>query len=146
MERGMRIAINDVEIKSGFSTDENSCGFMFYTSNYVLGYICNTEYREILGREYKDCNILIVNCKNPTDVEETNELNLHNVQKIVSEAKPNLVVLTGFGEKILSHDIIDEARTIQKATGVQTIAATDGLHINPQNYSTGFRQQRLHTF
>ena len=146
IEKGMRLAINDVEIKIGFSSDKEACGFMFFAPEYVLGYIGHTGYREVLGTDYKDCNILIVNCKNPSGIEDANSLNVDDVKKIVKEAKPNLCIITGFGEKILSGDIIDEARSIQKETGIQTQAATDGLHVNPQNYSKGFRQQRLKTY
>lgn len=146
LDLGMRIAINDIEIKPTFSTDENSCGFIFYTQEYVLAYVGNTSYKEGIAKDFKDVNVLILNCKNPEDINEKSSMNVADAKKLISEIKPNLAIITGFGEKILNGDIIDEARNIQKATGVQTIAATDGLNINPQNYSQGYKQQRLSKF
>ncbi len=146
LEPGMRIAINDIEVRPTPSSDGESCGYVFYAPEYVLGFTGTTAYKEKLGNEFKDVSILIINCKNPGDTEEKNALNIDDAKKLIAESKPNLAILTGFGEKLLKEDIIDQAREVQKATGVQTVAATDGLHINPQNYSQGYRQKRLDTF
>jgi len=146
LDAGMRIAINDVEIKPTLSSTDQSCGFIFYTPDYVLGVTGKTGYGEKIAKEFKDVNLLIINCKNPEDIEEKNNMNIEDAKKFIKQTKPNLAVLTGFGEKLLKQDIIDKAREVQKSTGVQTISATDGLHINPQNYSQGYKQKRLEGF
>jgi ribonuclease BN (tRNA processing enzyme) len=146
LEQGMRVAINDLEIKSTHSTNEASAGFVLYTPEYVIGFTGNTSYREILVSNFKDCNILIVNCRNPAGIEENNYFNIDDAKKLIKEAKPNLAILTFFGQKMLATDILDEARNVQKETGIQTISATDGLFINPKQYSKGFHQQSLTRF
>lgn len=146
LDKDTRIALNDIEMLPTPSTHEQQCGFVLYTADYVLGYVGKTGYQESVAKAFKDVNVLIVPCKHPEGIDEPHTLNLEEVKQFVTLAKPNLVVLTGFGSKMLARDIIDEARSVQKETRIQTIAATDGLHINPQSYAKGFRQQKLSGF
>ena len=43
--------------------------------------------------------------------------------------------MTHFGLEMLKVDPLVEARRVQKITGVQTIAARDGLTISPSSYN-----------
>ncbi|MDP3733946.1 MAG: hypothetical protein Q8R37_01840, partial [Nanoarchaeota archaeon] len=52
--------------------------------------------------------------------------------KIIAHVKPKLAILTHFGLEMLKADPLNEAREIQRITGVQTIAASDGLTITPE--------------
>ena len=44
---------------------------------------------------------------------------------------------------MLKADPLYEAREIQKKTGVQIIAAKDGMVVNPISYAAGLRQRTL---
>jgi ribonuclease BN (tRNA processing enzyme) len=50
--------------------------------------------------------------------------------KIVEEATPEMAVLTHFGMKMIFKGPASEAEFIQQKTGVPTIAAKDGMHLN----------------
>ena len=75
-------------------------------------------------------------------------MNLDDAMKIISLAAPDVAIITHFSQKFLGkmHDHIDMARTVQKAVGVQTIFAKDGLVIDPMNYSAKLRQKSLGHF
>jgi phosphoribosyl 1,2-cyclic phosphodiesterase len=72
-----------------------------------------------------------------------NQLSSDDAVKIINKVKPKLTIITHFGIKMLKADPLYEAREIQKKTGVQIIAAKDGMVINPISYSAGLRQRTL---
>ncbi len=146
LEVGKKAAINDIEVHAVKTFGTESVGFKIITPNYVIGYTSDTEYRAELAEEFKDINIFIVNCKNPEGVKEKGTLNTLDVIKLVEKIKPDLTILTGFGIKMLEHDPINEARKIQKTTSHQTMAAKDGLIINPNSYSAFNKQSRLKSY
>ena len=56
-------------------------------------------------------------------------LNTDEVLKIVEEVKPEAVVLTHFGRKMVNAGPEDEAAYIEETTGVPTVAARDGMRV-----------------
>ena len=87
-----------------------------------------------LLEELSGTDILILNVPFPGNKGDDKHLNTENAIKIVSHVRPRLVVLTGFGLEMLKADPLSEAREVQRITGVQTIAARDGLSIAPAGY------------
>ncbi len=146
LEPDQRVGIGNIEIKSTFCHEVDSIGFKIITPHYIIGYTSDTEYSEKLVQEFKDCNILLVNCKNPESVTEKHAMNTLNVIKLAEKIKPDLLVMTGFGIKMLEQNPIAEARKVQKDTGIQVIAAKDGLILNPDSYSSGKKQTQLANF
>jgi len=142
-----KVGINNIDIlaKKSFG-DLNSINFKIYSPEFVIGYISESIYDSKLIEDFSDVDILIVNCKNPESVKSSKSLNTLDVIKLVEGIKPSLTVITGFGIKMLESDPIIEARKIQKTTGHQTIAAKDGLVLNPGSYATKSRQSRLGNF
>ncbi len=53
---------------------------------------------------------------------------------MISQVRPRLAIITHFGLEMLKADPLNEAREIQRITGVQTIAAQDGLIVSPGSY------------
>ena len=58
-------------------------------------------------------------------------LDVNAAIQIISHVKPRMAILTHFGLQMLKADPIVQAREVQKITGIQTIAAYDGLAIGP---------------
>ena len=73
-------------------------------------------------------------------------MNTRLAQEIIKAVRPQLVILTGFGIKMMQSDPLYEAREIQKSTGVQIIAAKDGMSINPISFAATVRQKNLKSF
>ena len=80
------------------------------------------------------------------DKKSDSNLNVEDVKKIIRKVQPRLVLLTHFGLKVIHKDPLLIARSIHRETGIQTIAAKDGLLIAPQSYSAELRQKTLNLY
>lgn len=147
---GQRIGIENAEIQvlPAYHGDKSAVGFKIITPEFVVAYSSDTKYSKDLAEHYRKSDILILNTVHPSNSAEGDSGNLSSADaaKIASKAKPKLLIVTHFGSKILNADPLYEAREIQKATGIQVLAATDGMVINPVSYSANARQRTLNAF
>lgn len=143
-----RIGINEVEIKTTSVKHDNNdgVGFKFFTPSFKLSYLGDTAYFSELADEHADSDIVILNVNNPSGVKSKKKLNSDDVIKIIKKIKPKLAIITHFGIKMLAADPLSEARYIQKETGVQVIAAKDGMRIKPEGYSANLNQKTLNLY
>jgi phosphoribosyl 1,2-cyclic phosphodiesterase len=144
-EPGRKVAINDIEIHTlkTMNHDKTALGYKILTNDFTVCYPGFTRYSRELVEQYRNSNILILNVKQYGDKRTENSLNLEEAKKIILEVKPRLAIITGFGASILENDPLYLARELQKATSVQTLAAKDGLVINPVSYSAEKGQKTL---
>lgn len=142
-----RIGIESVEIQTlkAFHRDPNAMGFKFITPKFTLVYTGDTRYDKELIDEYKKADIIILNLVYPSGFKENDKYNLNfeGAVKIIQRTKPRLAIITHFGKKMLNANPLEESRELQKATGVQIIAATEGMSINPESYSADSNQRTL---
>ena len=145
---GQKLAIENIEVHAtpAFSEDPNSMGFKIFTTESVIGYTANTKYSKELAAAYKGCDILIVNVLAPASDKVEYRLNTEDAAKLISQVQPALAIIRNFGAKIVKSDPINEGREIQRITGVQTIAAKDGMSLAPNSYSAKSKQQRLNLY
>ncbi len=145
-----RIGIETVEIQTlkAFHKDPGAMGFKLITPKFTMIYSGDTKYDKELIEQYKKSDILVLNVVYPAgaDEKESDNLCFEDALKIIEKTQPKLVVMTHFGKKMLSADPINEARELQKATGVQVLAATDGMSINPVSYSADAKQRTLNVY
>lgn len=148
MEAGKKLGIENVEVHAipALHSDPNTIGFKFFTPDFVLSYSSDTGYSPKLAEYYAKSDILILNVVLPTGEKSNNLLSTDDAIKIIAKAKPKLAIITHFGAKMLNADPIQEARKITSETRVQTVAATDGLTINPVSYSAAMRQKTLNLY
>jgi len=148
LEAGQRVGINEVEVQAlrCRHSDPHTIGFKFFTPKFTLSYLADTTYSLDLVEQYKGSNILILNVTNPKKSDSNDHLNCEDAAKIIKEVKPRLAIITHFGIKMLEADPLYTVREIQKQTGVQTIAAKDGMIINPLSYAIDKGQRTLVSF
>jgi ribonuclease BN (tRNA processing enzyme) len=127
-------------------SDEQGPGFKFFTQSFVLSYVGDTEYSKEVAEAHKGSDIVILNVVNPSGFSKKGQMNTEDAIKFLEKTKPSLAIITHFGIKMLSSDPLNEARTIQNTTKVQTIAAKDGMVINPQSYSAVIKQRTLNLY
>lgn len=141
---GQRVGIEHIEIRAlkAENSDPNALGFKFFTPRFVLSYSSDTKYKQEIVEAYKNSDILILNVTNPAKI-KSDGLNSEDAIRIIEKVKPHLAIITHFGVKMLKADPINEAREISKRTGVQVIAAKDGLQVNPISYSVQLKQKTL---
>ena len=145
---GQRVGINDVEILAlnAKHSEPATIGFKFFTPQFTLSYSSDTKYSAEVAEGYKNSNVLILNITNPGKGESGDSLCVEDAVKIIKAVNPRLAIITHFGIKMLEADPLYVAREIQKETGVQIIAAKDGMVINPVSYSVDQGQRTLQGF
>jgi ribonuclease BN (tRNA processing enzyme) len=142
-----RIGIENVEIQTlkAFHKDPNAMGFKLITPKFTLTYTGDTKYSRELIDQYKKSDILILNLVHPAGekAKDMDNLCFDDAVKILEKTKPKLAVITHFGKRMLQADPLNEAREMQKLSGVQVLAALDGMSINPVSYSADAKQRTL---
>jgi ribonuclease BN (tRNA processing enzyme) len=145
---GKKAALENVEIRTLETEheDKETVGFKMFTPKFILSYTSDTKYKKNLVDQYSKSDILIINHTHPFGAKKSKTLNSDDVVKIIKKAKPKLAILTHFGKKLMNSNPIYEAREIQKLTGVQVIAAEDGMNIDPVSYSADMKQRTLNLY
>lgn len=148
LEKEQKVAVELVEIHalSADHTDPYTIGFKLFCPRFTLSYTSDTKYNKALVDEMYGSDILILNVSYPGNKSQNLNLDTESAIKIIEKVKPRLAVITHFGLEMLKADPLLEAREIQKQTGIQTIAAKDGLVISPESYSAKSPQIRLSGF
>ncbi len=143
-----KAAVEDIEIHAiaASHSEPDALGFKIITPHFAVGYTGDTAFSQSIAEAFQGCNILILNMTFPQDTKTDNHLNRETAGKFIEKVKPQLAILTHFGFEMLRADPMLEARSIQLATGVQTIAAHDGLTITPSAYAAKSNQPRLSAF
>ncbi|MBN1792502.1 hypothetical protein JW826_02350 [Candidatus Woesearchaeota archaeon] len=148
LEPGRKISINNINIlptRTSFP-ESHSIGFIFETQKYRIGYTSETEYSEDVADQYKNCDILILTCKNPKGLRERGCMNCDDAASFLRRARPSRAIITGFGIKLIQSNPIQEARELQRDTKVEVLAASDGLVINPASFAARMKQIHLDEF
>ena len=145
---GKKVGINDVEIKAikAKHSEPNAIGFKFITHDYTLTYTGDTMYSVETLAEYENSNVLILNVPCLKKDESRNNLCKEDAIKIIKKVNPRLAIITHFGINFMKADPLYEVREIQKETGCQTIAAKDGMVINPVSYDVEQGQKTLYKY
>lgn len=140
IEPDHKIGIELVEINAlqVSQQDPTAVGYKFFCPQFTFAYTGNTSVTPKLLEELKGTDILVLNVPLPGKKSGEHILNTEEAIKIVSHVRPRLTILTGFGMEMLKADPLAEAREVQRITGVQTIAARDGLSLAP----SGFREYK----
>ncbi len=141
LEKNHKVGIDFVEIDSlpAEHHDPHAVGFKFFCPKFTLSYTGDTELTGPLLEQLNGTDLLILNVPYPGKEKIGKHLDTFSAITIIAQVKPKLAILTGFGLEMLKADPLLEAREVQRLTGVQTIAAVDGLAISPSSYGNPVR-------
>jgi ribonuclease BN (tRNA processing enzyme) len=142
-----KIALENIEVQPFFAkhSDLHALGFRIFTPEFVLAYTGDANYTSDLGEACAGADILVVNCQHPGKTKDPG-LCSSDVVKLLKKANPKLCIITHFSQKMLDSKPLYEARGIKLQTGVQVIAAEDGMTIDPASYSAEMKQKTLNLF
>lgn len=140
--------IPNIDIKA-INVKENKLAYIIGTSRFILCHLPTGHYTKKLIEEFKDANILIIDCND--------ELEKDNLLELIEEVSPELVILTGFGLNIIKDDPLDFSRNLKKelqergkVDGIhlktQIIPAKDGMQLNTEHYNIRLKQKSLKGF
>ena len=119
----------EIEIIEAKHDIEDAFGFILFIDGKTIGYTGDTEYYKGMGRKYKGCDYLVVNCIKPAEDPYPGHMTSEDVAKFLKEAKPKHAILSHMGMKMLMAGPKKIADKISKESKVKTIAAHDGLRI-----------------
>ena len=145
LEPGKKVGINEVEVhatKTKNEEDPLTFGLKIYTPKYTIAYTGDTQYFIGLEEQYEDADILILNIAEPMNEDPGKGMSSDDAIRIIKKIKPTLVIITGFGAKMVKADPLFQAREIQKATQCQIMAAKDGLAISPVGVKSKAKSQK----
>lgn len=140
-----KIAGVGIETLPTFDHDD-AFGFKFHTKEGAITYSSDTNYDDSLINHYKDSKVLILNVLRPTEKKIHKHLCTGEAEKLIAGARPEKAVLQHFGMIILNIGPDNVARGITKKTGIETIAAKDGMVVELGEKKTKREQQSLSEF
>jgi phosphoribosyl 1,2-cyclic phosphodiesterase len=129
---GVNFRINDTQAIATDTrhTDPEAVGFKFEIPEAgAIGYTSDTAYFEGIEEGYRGARLLIICVMRPLGSPWTGHMTPQDAAKIVEEIKPELVVATHFGMKMLYSGPAHEVKLIEEKTGIPTVAAFDGMHL-----------------
>ncbi len=114
--------------------DPTCIGFNINYKNLNIGYTSDTEYFPELSEEHKDADILIANVIKEGERKIKGHLRTKDFQQLVEEVQPKLAIMTHLGVNLIMSNPFQNTRAITMETGIRTIAATDGLSLDLNQY------------
>jgi L-ascorbate metabolism protein UlaG (beta-lactamase superfamily) len=119
-----------IEVTEAKHSDLETVGFRFETPAVGdIGYTSDTEYFEGVGKTYEGVRLLILCIMRPSGNPWIGHMTPEDAVKIVEEVRPEMVVATHFGMKMIFSGPNREVKLIEKKTGVPTLAAFDGMRL-----------------
>jgi ribonuclease BN (tRNA processing enzyme) len=108
-------------------------GFKFYLGeNLTASFITDTLYNPKLEEAYQNSDLLVINMVRlkPDNTASVMHLNAANVEELVTSIRPKMAVITHFGMQVILNKPWKIAEEISQKTGVQVIAARDGMQLD----------------
>ena len=137
LEKNHKIGVELIQIIAlpAEHSDPSAVGFKIFSPKLTLGYTGDTTLTSKMIEGLSGTDVLILNVPYPEDKSKDLNLDTEAAIKIISQVRPKLAIMTHFGLEMLKADPLNEARRVQRITGVHTIAARDGLNIVLDGYN-----------
>ena len=110
--------------------DPTCVGFNINYKGLNINYTADTEYFPELADEHKDADVLIGCVIKEGERKIKGHLRTIDFEELVKEVQPRIAIMTHLGVNLIMNNPFQNTRIITKNTGVRTIAATDGLTMN----------------
>ncbi|MCX9010715.1 MAG: MBL fold metallo-hydrolase [Candidatus Methanoperedens sp.] len=132
IREGMEIELGKIRI--GFPLKNmhpvETYGAIYKFGSRRLGYIPDTEYFPGLVEAYRGVDFLIINVVRMTTDRKIRHLNINEAAELINAIRPKKAILTHFGLQVLKAMPEAQAKRISERTGVEVIAAYDGLRVD----------------
>lgn len=128
MKPGETFKSGSIQIKATKTVhdDVHAFGFVMKGSE-TFGYTSDTEYFEGLAEQFEGCDYLLLNVLEPRGKSWKGHMNSEDVAKVLDVVKPKKAFISHLGMLMLKANPEKEARWIEKQTGIETVAARDGM-------------------
>lgn len=138
IKKNMEMNIGNVKVKFPIQTMHpvETYGAIYTFKEGRLGYLPDTEYFPELAGEYKGIDFLIINVVRMKTDKRIRHLNMDEAATIIDEIRPKKAILTHFGLQVLKSSPERQARIISEKTGLEVIAAFDGMSLDFEGNET----------
>ncbi len=128
LNEGGSYLVNDVSVATPVRHRHpvETYGFVFRTPRHTFSWITDTRYFEDLARHYTG-DLLILNVVRLSSDMQLDHLSLPEAKLIIEELRPRTAIITHFGMTMLQARPREVAWKLSAETGVQVIAAGDGM-------------------
>lgn len=132
IKKGMEIKLKDIKIEFPVRNMHpvDTYGAIYTFKSGKLGYIPDTEYFPELAGAYRGVDFLIINVVRMKTDKKIRHLNMDEAAELINEIRPGKAILTHFGLQVLKSSPELQARNISEKTGVEVVAAYDGMSVN----------------
>jgi phosphoribosyl 1,2-cyclic phosphodiesterase len=115
----------NVDVTPTAHSDPTGVGFRFHTSNGIISYVGDTELGDSITSSHRGCRVLILNLTRPLGSRVPKHLCTEDAAEIALAIKPELVLLTHLGMKLVHEGVKRQVEHIERVSGSQTLAAED---------------------
>jgi ribonuclease BN (tRNA processing enzyme) len=129
IREGMKIVLGSIKIEFPIKNMHpvETYGAIYEFNSKRLGYIPDTEYFHELDNAYRGVDFLIINVVRMTTDKRIRHLNMNEALKIIDSIRPKKAIMSHFGLQVLKASPEFLAKRISEKTGVEVIAAYDGM-------------------
>lgn len=110
-------------------TDPYAIGFKLDDGKHSISYFPDTEFGEEIVKGAENSDFLILSVLRPDDQKFPGHLCIDDAINLVRLISPGRVLITHFGSRMIRAPPEKEAERMTKITGVDTIAAIDGMRV-----------------
>jgi len=129
----LRICNVETDIIRSLHSDSTAVGFKFRTDDGVISYVCDTHFREDVMKEYAGSRVIILPITRPTKARIKCHLCTEDAVRFADALKPDLILFTHMGVRMIHEGPEREAAYVEDKTGVRTIAADDLMTVRISN-------------
>jgi len=153
VKHGVEFKVGNIKIVSTETrhSDPEAVGFRLEIPTIgAIGYTADTEYFEGIAEAFKGVKLLIIAVMRPLGSPWRGHMTPKEATKIVDAVKPEMVIATHFGMKMLFSGPSHEVKLIENSTGIPVVAAFDGMKMRIGEKvtigKTGRNQQEIEDF
>ena len=114
-----------VDICRADHSDPTNVGFRFHTEDGIVSYVSDTAYSDEIADQYIGSRVLLLPVTTPTGNRIKYHLCTDDALTFVERVRPELVIFIHLGVVIIRRSPDKEAESVERATGIRTIAAHD---------------------
>lgn len=118
--KGMKIDVTPTS-----HNDPTGVGFKFHTTNGIISYVGDTELHRSIMTAHEGCRVLILNLTRPLGSRVPKHLCTEDAAEMARAIRPEMVLLTHLGMKLVHEGVRRQAEHIEKVSGSRTLAAED---------------------
>jgi len=128
---GMAFPVGDVEVKVTPTThgDPTGVGFSIHTSDGEISYVGDSQLTPELIRSHRDARMLLLNVTRPLGGRVAFHMCTEDAAEMAEKIRPEMVVITHMGMKLLHDGPKEQADYIESHSGVRCIAAEDLMKV-----------------